>query len=242
MAKLPPFFSRFLDYIYPPHCYVCEVSLVESGSLCGECEDQLLRVERPFCERCGECFEGELSEKFDCPNCRDIEHAFDFAVAGLRNSQVNRGFVHGLKYKRQRHLAPMMAQLMVEKFREDERFRTQQWMVVPIPLHWSRQWKRHFNQAEDLAYQFSKMTDLPMGKMLRRVRRTPTQTRLNRAGRLENLHQAFRVRESFQSEENLNVILIDDVLTTGSTAHECAKTLKHEANVQKVVVLTLLRG
>lgn len=114
-------------------------------------------------------------------------------------------------------------------------------VLIPIPLHWKRYWKRGFNQSEELAKAISSVTKIPTHNSLRRIRNTKTQTRLARKERLSNLKGAFVLRKIPQHFRS--AILVDDVFTTGSTADACAAELKkHAPQLENIVVLTALRG
>jgi ComF family protein len=109
---------------------------------------------------------------------------------------------------------------------DDERLRGRQFdIIVPVPLHPTRQRERGFNQAGLLAELLSPRISIPCKRVLKRIRYTTTQTALDRAERMENLHNAFRLRRN-ADVRGLHVLLIDDVLTTGSTLSECARVLK----------------
>jgi ComF family protein len=108
----------------------------------------------------------------------------------------------------------------------DERLQGHQFdVIVSVPLHPTRQRERGFNQAQLLAELLSARISVPCKLVLERIRYTTTQTALDRAERMENLHNAFRLRKN-ADVRGLNVLLIDDVLTTGSTLSECARVLK----------------
>jgi len=109
---------------------------------------------------------------------------------------------------------------------DDERLSGHQFdVIVPVPLHPTRQRERGFNQASLLAELLSPRISIPCKRVLKRIRYTTTQTALDRAERMENLHNAFRLRKK-ADVRGLRVLLIDDVLTTGSTLSECARILK----------------
>lgn len=237
--------SRLLDFIYPSLCELCSAPLARGHSLCSPCFHSLPRVSRPFCEQCGEPFDGNLADPFDCPNCRNLTFAFDFALASLRGLDLAFTLVHNLKYRRRFYLARDLARFLQETLQSDPRFEQlgPQPILVPVPLHWKRQQWRHGNQADELARAFSQLTGLPTLNALRRIRKTKTQTRLNRKQRLSNLRGAFLTPPKYLPLlAEKSIILIDDVFTTGSTAHECSRILHAEAKVKKIAVLTLLRG
>jgi ComF family protein len=109
---------------------------------------------------------------------------------------------------------------------DDERIRDLRFdVIIPVPLHPARQRERGFNQASLLAELLGKQMSVEYQPLLERVRYTTTQTALDRAERIENLHNAFRLRKN-ADVRRLRVLLIDDVLTTGSTLSECARILK----------------
>lgn len=237
--------TRLLDLIYPALCQLCQTSLTKGQALCQTCADQLPRILEPFCQSCGEVFEGEIAGAFHCPNCRNHPHDFDFARATLFGSALAFKLVHSLKYQRHFFLARDLAVLLKESLEEDPRLKElgPHTLLIPVPLHWRRQQSRHGNQAYELARQTAKLTGLPFHDALKRLHQTPTQTKLNRKQRLSNLQGAFQIKKNaLKKLPGRNIILIDDVFTTGSTAHECARILKKEGKVSKIAILTLVRG
>lgn len=239
----PPLLRRLLDFLYPSYCQLCDTALTHGRCLCDHCQSHLPRVEAPYCNRCGECYDGVLKNDFICPNCSTMSLSFEFARAALHSEAGARQLVHDFKYLRQIHLAPTLGHLLVPAL-EDPRFEPYRHgsLLVPVPLFWKRLRQRQFNQAEQLAIQLSLRSGIPWTNALKRTRNTQTQTRYSRAKRLKNLTNAFTCHPSRQSLiQNRSVILIDDVFTTGSTANACAKALL-EAGADKVAVLTVLRG
>lgn len=233
-----------LDWLYPPVCAVCED--VQSGGrmLCGDCDASLPRLSEPFCRRCGEHFEGRIDDAFVCPNCSDLRFSFEFARPAMMLDERTRGMIHALKYGRKIHLADELGRLAAGAFC-DERLAValeEKWPLVPVPLHRSRLAWRHFNQAEEIGRSISKRTGLRMLEGLSRVRATSAQTRLSRSQRLENLKGAFAVTKAAERwPSKAGVVLVDDVLTTGSTIEACAKALR-KAGFAKVVAVAVMRG
>lgn len=154
--------------------------------------------------------------------------------------------IHRLKYARELHLAEELGRLATGAF-TDERLAkplAEKWPLVPVPLHRRRFQERHFNQAEEIARVVSRLSGLPLLPALARVRPTEHQTILSRAERMQNLLDAFSVTAAGKrhlSEKRPGAVLVDDVLTTGSTVHECAKVLRR-AGFRKVAVITVMRG
>lgn len=100
---------RALDFIYPPLCELCGELQREGRNLCDTCSDLLPRINAPFCQKCGEAFEGQIEEEFSCPNCTNINLAFDFARSPLATSAEARQLIHALKYQRKFQLSDDLA-------------------------------------------------------------------------------------------------------------------------------------
>ena len=240
-------FSRMLDLLYPCRCELCEVSLQEGRVICEDCAASLPRIEEPFCSHCGQPFFGEIDHQVKCPNCQGKSLGFKFARPVLRRCEESMELVHRLKYQRQAHIAKALGRFASEAL-DDPRFaraREQKWVVVPVPLHRMRQFHRQFNQAAEISRSLCKITGLPVCHALRRVRSTQTQTALHRKQRFANLKGAFQL--SFAGKRMLRkaappgIILIDDVLTTGSTLGACARALR-QAGCKNVTAIAIIRG
>ena len=154
--------------------------------------------------------------------------------------------IHRLKYGRELHLAKDLGRLAAESFADPRLAEAlaENWPLVPVPLHHKRFQHRHFNQAQEISRELAIHTRLPVVDALKRTRATEHQTALTRAQRLENLRGAFVLsRAGHRQIENppAGAILVDDVLTTGSTVDECAKTLRR-AGFQQILVVTVMRG
>ena len=237
-------FGRIFDLIYPCACRFCGCELRGGTYLCDACKAGLPRLQAPFCAKCGEMFDGEIDAEFDCPNCLGAEFAFEFVRPAMALGPQTRELIHDLKYHRGVHLARDLAGLAILAF-DDPRLQPAlagAWPLVPVPLHWRRLRARHFNQAEEIARALSLLTGLPVVRALKRTRSTSTQTRLSRQERQKNLHGAFALtRRGKMLAGAPAAVLIDDVFTTGSTVHECARVLR-QAGLQKVIVVTVMRG
>jgi len=167
---------------------------------------------------------------FTCANCAHRTIYFDAAVAAYRGRGIVRQIIHDFKYGRQIHLRHLVARWLCAAF-DDERLRGRKFdIIVPVPLHPTRQRERGFNQASLLAELLTARVSVPCKPVLKRIRYTTTQTALDRAERMENLHNAFRLRRN-ANVRGLRVLLIDDVLTTGSTLSECARILKRSGAI-----------
>jgi competence protein ComFC len=238
--------SRVLDAVYPPICAVCNMALKDGRSLCHSCDDDLPRLTDPFCQCCGEMFQGLIDGPFSCPNCSDLKFSFAFARPAMLRDERTLDLIHRLKYSREIHLARELGRLAAEAFIDPRLAPALEgsWPLVPVPLHRKRLRNRHFNQAGEISHSLSGAIGLPIVDALKRVRETDTQTLLSRKQRMENLRGAFEVTRQGQrwiENQKDGVVLVDDVLTTGSTVNECAKTLKR-AGVKSVFFVTVMRG
>jgi competence protein ComFC len=214
-----------ISLLYPATCTICGKHLSAGRYLCDACETKVLRVVAPFCDRCSEPFAGSMTSAFTCANCAHRTIYFDAAVAAYRSRGIVREVIHEFKYARQTHLRHLVAQWLRAAL-DDERLRDISFdLIVPVPLHPARQRERGFNQASLLAESLSAKISLRSKPVLERIRYTTTQTTLDRSERMENLRNAFRLRKK-ADVRGLRVLLIDDVLTTGSTLSECARVLK----------------
>jgi competence protein ComFC len=168
-----------------------------------------------------------MASEFTCANCAQRRIYFDAAVAAYRSRGIVRRVMLDFKYGSQMHLRHLIAGWLRAAMK-DERLSGRKFdIIIPVPLHPARQRERGFNQAEVLGRMLSADSGLPMNKALRRVRYTTTQTAFDRAERMENLRDAFRLRKN-ADVRGLSVLLVDDVLTTGSTLSECARVLKRD--------------
>jgi ComF family protein len=222
-----------LDYIlnllFPVTCVHCHAQVPERrwGGACPECWSSLIPLEPPFCVKCGEpapAIEGL------CGLCIKGEHIFDFARSALLFTRTLREIIHHLKYSDRVSLAKPLGDILKQCL-DREAFTGN--LVIPVPLHRSRERERGFNQAELIAAQLG----LPVAtRILKRRKNTPSQTGLSRNERKRNLASAFEV----MSEVKGRIIVVDDVYTTGSTMNEIARTLKR-SGAEHVEVLTVAR-
>lgn len=201
----------------------------------------MVPVERPFCQVCAEPFPGDITGDFTCPNCSGRKQAYDFAVCAWLSRGPVREAVHRLKYEKFRPARLALARLMLPAL-EDERLAGAPWLLVPVPLHPRKERQRTYNQSAEIAKTLARLTKGEWRPVLSRIRKTDSQAGLDRAGRLKNLRGAFAVRKrAAGGVAGRSILLVDDVLTTGATAHECALALK-KAGAVRVAVITAARG
>ena len=234
------FFSALGTLCFPPHCAACQVATEPGIHLCADCAESAQRIEAPFCECCSQPFDGAITQQFTCSNCAGREVHFECAVAACLSRGVVRDFIHAFKYNHQFHLRRPLADWLAHTL-DDPRIASRPFdAFVPVPLHHVRFREREFNQAAELATLVSQRCGIPVLHALKRTRYTSTQTKLDRAERMENLRGAFRVRQTARVKDR-HLVLVDDVFTTGSTVEECSRVLLR-AGGASVRVITVARG
>jgi competence protein ComFC len=241
-SRLCHAWDAFLNLLYPPVCQICqeERAGAKEGYIGGECWSKVRFVTAPFCQRCGLPYEGSIMQPFVCGNCEDIKFHFRFARSAVIASPLILQVIHRYKYNRALCFEPFLADLLVRQAVPS--LQNEKWdLIVPVPLHPTKEREREFNQAERLARHLSRATGIPVNhKFVRRVKPTQTQTQLNRADRAGNVHSAFAASSS-KKLNGENIILLDDVLTTGATTSACARVLK-KAGAGDLCVWTVARG
>jgi ComF family protein len=236
----PDVLGGLASLLYPPSCTVCSAPVEIGEYLCDQCEAKVTRIAPPFCAKCSEPFDGAITTIFECANCAHRILHFEAAVSAYRARGIVRHVILNFKYGKQIHLRHLVARWLIAAL-DDERIRDRQFdVIVPVPLHPARQRERGFNQAAVLAQPVSRRIAVPLRPVLERVRYTTTQTAFDRAERMQNLRDAFRLRKN-TNVRRLRVLLIDDVLTTGSTLSECARLLK-QAGARSVYAATAARA
>lgn len=208
-----------LDFALPPRCAGCGTIVGEVHSFCAECWKTVDFLGHSGCSACG--LPLQATESALCGACLARPPRISRTRAAVAYDELARSLAIRLKYGRKVAIARTMARYMAPLVGDEgER------LLVPVPLHRSRLWRRGFNQSALVAHELSRRLGIPADAMaLRRVRRTPPLKGMSPQQRRRTVAGAFRVRDP-GALAGKTVILVDDVLTTGSTAEACARTLK----------------
>jgi len=223
-----------LDLVYPPKCLVC--GDMQPKYFCDECLADIVWINPPVCSYCGMPVDAR-----NCLECAEVDFSFDSARSAAVYDGALKDAIHQFKYSGHKVLGPILAELVVRYLRgKPERLRLVD-CVIPVPIHPSRLRQRGFNQSEILADEIGRAFSLPVLKgNLTRIRPTRPQIDLPRDKRRENVADAFYV-ETKNGVAGRNILLVDDVFTTGCTSDAAARTLK-DAGAKAVHVLTLARS
>ncbi len=234
-------FRGILDLIFPRNCLLCgrDLALGEGLYICPECHGSIVLEFGERCPRCGAFLGPYAYAVRDCSICRGKRLAFRRAAAVGLYSGPLREIILRLKYRRLEYLAEPLASMLYGVARKAGL--AEQDLLTSVPLHWRRRLRRGFDQADLLSQRLNRFLQIPLSERnLRRIRATASQTGLSESKRRENVRGAFKVRRP-DEVKGKRVLLVDDVMTTGATASECARTLRR-AGAKEVSVLVVARA
>lgn len=227
--------DRVLRFLYPNICPFC--GRVTGERICPACREKLIYIEEPRCMRCGKPL--RLEEAEYCRDCETRSHVYERGFAlWVHSGNVQRA-IYQFKYHNRRIYSRFFGEELLSRYGEA----VCRWdiaMIIPIPLSKKRRRVRGFNQAELLAKELSRGLNIPADtKSLIRVKDTKPQKQMDARGRRANLRNAF----AWKGNKRIcgNILLIDDIYTTGNTIDQAAKALKN-AGAGKVYFLTISIG
>jgi len=226
------------ELVFPSICRLCANPAEPGAPVCDDC---LTKIEfiKARCDICGESFAAGNIEHV-CGDCSLDRPSFEKARAWVKFQDPVISIVHRFKYRHGFYFADWMVTGMVDVFERefaDEKFD----VIIPVPLHWRRLLTRGYNQALILARPLGRKLKIPIapGALVRRVN-NPPQVGLSRAQRRENMKKVFAVKNK-KNVAGKNILLVDDVITTGATVSEAAKVLV-KAGAETVSVLAFGRA
>ncbi len=225
------------DLIFPPRCASCGVRLpVPAGTrLCQGCKEEIQAVTPPFCSVCGEPFRSRAGINRTCGRCLKARPCFKKARSLFVYAGPVKELVRRVKFNDDGHALKALREIVEESFGRPVHSGGS--VVIPMPLHRTRLIERGFNQSLRIALQLFPR-DMVRRSMLKRVRNTLSQTGLSLEDRKRNVGGAFVVRYNGHPPDE--VLLFDDVFTTGATANEASRALRR-SGIKHVDVLTIAR-
>ncbi len=231
--------KKALNLIYPLNCVICKKSLNfdDSSYLCPNCHHKIIKNKPPFCIKCG-CSLGKKRTASDyiCLGCQNKQFYFERVWTVNRYMGIIRQLIHLFKYHRQQYLTRILGKLMVDFIKVNLNYQTVD-VLVPVPLHIHKLRQREFNQSNLLAKEINQQISIPIDNSLIRIKRTSSQTGLSEQERFRNIAGAFKIKKGKEIAQK-SVLLVDDVLTSGATANECARVLK-QGGAKRVEILAL---
>lgn len=237
LKPLQSLIIQAVDTVLPPRCVVTGEMVDQQGMISSQAWNKLDFVTDPMCNQCGFPFDFEVEPGSLCASCLDYPPPFEFARSALKYDDVSRELILGFKHADQTHMAlsfiPWLEKAGSGMLNTAD-------LLIPVPLHRWRLISRRYNQAAILARYVSESTKTPsLMNALKRTRATVSQGHMKAGERYKNVKRAFAVHPD-ADVKGKNIVLIDDVYTTGATAKECTKALL-KAGANKVDVLTLAR-
>lgn len=232
---LKKFLSKILDLFFPKRCAICDMVISEEAGICKTCEKKIRLLSGEVCLKCGKKLDEEVIYCYDC-NRRQHEFEQNFAVFEY---PVVRESLYRFKYRGRAEYAAYYAKQAYRLY--GSRLKALQAdAIIPVPLHASRQRRRGYNQAEELAKELSALIDVPVkNRLVKRIKSTKPLKTLDTLGRQNNLKKAFLI---MQNDVKLKtIILVDDIYTTGATIDAVAKVCK-AAGVENIYSLTIAVG
>lgn len=248
-APLLSLLEDLFSVLFPSDCRLCHTPLdnISRIPVCRECLAAIESAREPQCVVCGDRLLAASLLRGDgrCTNCRDLEPEFERAVSFGEYAGDLRGLIHLLKYESVTPVAVPLGGMLAQAIEEllSGRRGSVNPLLIPVPLHSRRRRSRGFNQAERIAREAAKRLDPPLAVasgILVRQRDTISQVGLSRQERIENVRDAFRVTGRGRIQGR-TLIVVDDVMTTGTTLSECARVLK-QAGADKVWAVTVARA
>ncbi len=227
-----------IDFIYPRRCPVCHEIVNSMGELiCTTCKIKLKYVKEPYCMKCGKPLNDD--EKEYCIQCLGKKYYFDEGRSVFIYDDTMRFSIYRFKYGNRPEYAEFYAQEIYKKYKQ----KIKEWkpeLIIPIPLHKSKNNKRGYNQAYLIAKELSRISKIPTDEhYLIRKKKTTVQKSLSASQREDNIKNAFKIKKNRVKLKS--AILIDDIYTTGATINEASRVLK-EYGISQVYSICVSTG
>lgn len=236
-AKIKEFFEKvFLEiFVDKYNCIVCDKELREKSryGLCDECLKEMTFIKDDICKKCGRLHYNEADY---CLTCKEHLRYFDFARSCVVYDERAKEIVRGLKFGRRKYFAKYVSNFLIDRYEECFADVVVDY-IVPVPIMKKRQEERGYNQAEAIAQKFAEHYNLQIKTdVVEKIKQNEEQAKLTGKEREENVNGVYKVNKPNEVKDK-TILIVDDVMTTGSTASELAKILI-KAKAKNVYVLT----
>jgi competence protein ComFC len=230
-----------VNLLYPALCRICSKKMDElDRNICGDCAKKIKERLPPFCLKCGKQLKGDPELMAMCSDCKkDIPH-FNRAWSACHYDEPLKNLIHDFKYNKVTSLSADFSSIMID-FMKKYRVGEDSQIILSIPMHPDRLSKREINHSDIMARDIGKRLGISYsGSALKKIKDTSLQSKLKRDARIKNLRSSFSVKNASLIHDK-NILLVDDLFTTGSTVNECSRILK-DSGARSVEVITLARG
>jgi ComF family protein len=217
--------NRLIDSLFPPVCLICAAMEDVENGVCNTCKSQMNKIPEPVCDICGQT----IGTSGICLACLDRTPDFEKILAIFTFDGKTREAIHAFKYNGKTGLKKYFGKLVQQSIIKSD---IRPDVITFIPMHWTRLLVRGYNQSALIAGELAKLTGIRADfDALEKIRNTKTQAGLDRKARHKNIKGSFLAKRV----KGLNVLVVDDVITTGETARAAARALK-DAGADKVFI------
>ena len=225
--------NEIVQWIFPEKCVICNCEISQNSLFCPRCFSDLKFIEFPICPCCGKQMEVSIDRHQLCETCLNFKRDFEFCRSLMIYDKVSRKLIMKIKQSGDHAVAKRICRMLVSKYQD---LLSNADLIIPVPSHWTRLLKRGYNPPAIIASKVSHFLNIPFRTdILKRIRKTQYQRNKALFERMENVSGAFICEKDLSTK---TILLVDDVLTTGATLNECARTLRF-AKAKKVLCLTL---
>lgn len=230
--------GELISFVFPERCLICKTITLDFG-LCPNCWNKISFISNPSCAICSYPFENETSEDLICGYCLQKKPSFDKAFAVMKYDENSKILIHKFKFNDQLHLTKIFSKWIINSISDNKNNID---IIMPVPIHKFKLFFRKYNQSALLSNEIgAKLKINTLQRALIKTKYTKPQTSLSKKNRLSNIKNTIKINEKYKKEiQNKNILIIDDVYTTGATLNECAKLLK-KSGCNKVYIATIAK-